>query len=676
MARRACKWIVTTAGFAALLGIPSVALADETGSATPTGTAPALGEGWPAYGGDPGGSKYSALRDITPANVGSLEPLWVHHTGEYSSGHEPGGPGPTAYELTPIFVDGLLYGCSPWNRIFALDPETGEEKWDHDPGVDHAVRFDNQAICRGVAAWRDPRPEADPTCRRRIFTATNDARLIAVDAEDGRPCADFGEAGEVDLEAGVGAIARPGEYQVTSAPVIFEDLVIVGSAIGDNQRVDAPSGVVRAYDTRTGALRWAWDPASRPDAAEGAAGPEEQGDQEPSPATPYRLGTANVWAPMSVDTERDLVFLPTGNSAPDYYGALRAGTDEYASAVVALRASTGERVWHFQTVHHDLWDYDVPAQPTLASIHRDGKAIPVVVQTTKMGHVFVLNRDDGVPFFPVEERPVPQGGVPGETVSPTQPFPTRPPPLVPARIDEEDAWGVMYFDRRGCRERIAALRHDGIFTPPTREGTLMVPGNGGGSNWGGVAVDPVRQVMIANVTHLPFVVSLFPAEEYAARRAAEPDKEISPQKGTPYGMRREIFLSGLDLPCVKPPWGMLTAVDLTKGEILWQVPLGTVRDLLPIPIPLTVGTPTFGGPLVTASGLVFIGATLDHYLRAFDIESGEELWRGRLDAPAFATPMTFRVKPGGRQIVVVAAGGNARSGSKVSDTLVAFALPE
>jgi quinoprotein glucose dehydrogenase len=294
-----------------------------------------------------------------------------------------------------------------------------------------------------------------------------------------------------------------------------------------------------------------------------------------------------------------------------------------------------------------------------------------------MGHLFVLHRETGEPVFPVEERPVPQGGVPGETVSPTQPFPTKPPPLVPARVTEDDAWGLTPFDRGACRDRIAALRHDGIFTPPSLQGSLMVPGNAGGSNWGGVAVDPVRQVVIANVSHLPFVVSLFPAEEYAARRAAEPGVEISPQRGTPYGMRREAFLSGLGLPCVKPPWGLLTAIDLAKGEILWQRPHGSVRDLAPIPIPWTPGTPTLGGALVTAGGLVFIGATLDHYLRAYDVETGEELWRGRLEAPAFATPMTFRTEgPKGRQVVVVAAGGHARSGSKVSDTLVAFALPE
>jgi len=642
---------------------------------------------WPAYGGDPGGTRYSPLAGIDATNVERLEPLWVHRTGALAGRGDGRGP-EVAYELTPIVVGGTLYGCSPWNVVFALDPETGAERWRHDPGVDRTGRYANQAVCRGVTHWVDPEPAGSagrtraepgetteakpPACRERIFTGTLDARLIALDADSGSPCADFGGAGgaapgEVDLTRGVGRIAWAGEYSVTSAPVVAGDLVIVGSAVADNQRMDAPSGVVRAFDARTGALRWSWDPVSG-DAAEAAAAARRAGR--------FRPGTANVWAPMSVDAERGLVFLPTGNTSPDYFGGLRAGTDAYASAVVALHAATGEVAWHFQTVHHDLWDYDVPAQPTLTTIERDGVPVPVVVQATKTGHVFVLHRETGEPVLPVEERPVPQGGVPGETLSPTQPFPTRPPPLVPAAVGPDDAWGLTPFDRASCRRRIEALRNEGIFTPPSLRGTLMVPGNAGGANWGGVAVDPVRGTMVVNASHLPWIVTLFPAEEFSARRAAEPGMEISPQRGTPYGMRREPFLSGLGLPCVKPPWGTLAAVDLGRGEILWQVPHGSVRDIAPLPIPWTPGTPTLGGPLVTGGGLVFIGASLDHYLRAYDLATGEELWRARLEAPAIATPMTYRVRPGGRQIVVVAAGGHSRAGTALADTLVAFALPD
>jgi quinoprotein glucose dehydrogenase len=376
-----------------------------------------------------------------------------------------------------------------------------------------------------------------------------------------------------------------------------------------------------------------------------------------------------------VDEERDLLFVPTGNSAPDYYGGHRDGIEQYASSLVALRASTGEVVWSFQTVHHDLWDYDLPAQPTLASVRRESVEIPAVVQATKMGHLFVLHRETGAPLFPVEERPVPQGGVPGEKLSPTQPFPVKPPPLVPFELSPDDAFGITPWDRRACRERIGALRFEGIFTPPSLQGSLMYPGNIGGSNWGGVAVDPLRGRVIANVTSVPFAVTLLPAESYERERAANPGVEIAPQRGTPYALRRELLLSPLGVPCNPPPWGMLVAVDLATGEIAWSVPLGTIRDMAPIPIPLRVGLPNVGGPLVTASGLVFIGAAMDDYLRAFDVETGEELWKGRLPAGGQATPMTYRLREGARQYVVIAAGGHGRAGTTLGDSVVAFALP-
>ena len=626
---------------------------------------------WMDYGGDRGGLRYSPLADVTPENVDRLEVAWVHHSGDFS---DAAGSvrSTTAYELTPIVVDGSLYACSPFNRVFALDPETGEERWVFDPEIDLKVGYANQLICRGVSTWRDRERSPGDVCARRIFTATNDARLIALDAATGLPCSDFGNGngnrpGEVDLTAGVGERWWPGEYQVTSPPAILGDRVIVGSAVSDNSRIDAPSGVVRAYDARNGALLWAWDPV--PAGFRRRAMDQRQGVQ-------WALGTANVWAPMSVDEERDLVFAPTGNTAPDYYGGVREGVDLYASSVVALHGETGEVAWHYQTVHHDVWDYDVPAQPTLAPLQMtDGSRIDAVFQATKMGHVFVLNRDTGESLFPVEERPVPQDPVAGEQLSPTQPFPVKPPPLGGRRLTPEDAWGLTPWDRGWCRQRIKELRSEGIFTPPSLQGTIAFPGNAGGTNWGGLAVDPERQILVVNTSNIPFLITLFPGEEFEARRAANPDVEIAPQKGTPFGLRREPFVSPLGLPCSPPPWGHLTAIDLSTGDIAWQVSPGSVRDIAPIPIPWEPGVPALGGPLVTGGGLVFFAATMDNTLRAFDVKTGEELWRDRLPAGGQATPMTYRARKGGSQFIVIAAGGHGRMGTTLGDALVAYRLP-
>jgi quinoprotein glucose dehydrogenase len=383
-----------------------------------------------------------------------------------------------------------------------------------------------------------------------------------------------------------------------------------------------------------------------------------------------------VWAPFSADAARDLLFVPTGNPAPDYYRGGLGTIDYYGSSVVALRASTGELRWHFQTVHHDLWDYDVPAQPTLVDLRRDAGPVPAVIQATKMGHVFVLQRETGVSLFPVEERPVPQDGAPGEQLSPTQPFPVKPPPLVPTMLRPEDAWGFTPWDRGACRDQIASLRSDGIFTPPTVQGSVMYPGNAGGSNWGGVAVDPERQILVANVMNFAWTVRLIPRADFDRIKAANPGKEISPQTGTAFGMWRETLFSPFGVPCNSPPWGELVAIDLASGDVRWRVPLGTIRDVAPVPIPWKVGVPNVGGPLVTASGLVFIAAAVDDYLRAFDLESGAELWQARLPAGGQATPMTYRARPGGRQFLVIAAGGHARARTTLGDHLVAFALPE
>ncbi len=617
---------------------------------------------WPHYGGDAGGQRYSDVGQITRENVSQLEIVWTHHGGDVSDGKGE-IRSTTAYENTPILVGGVLYICTPMNRVIAIDPVTGAEHWSYDPKIDVSGRYANQLICRGVEAWTDPQRADGQACRRTLFTATNDGRLIALDGATGRPCAGFGNEGEIDLNPAAGEQRWQGEYQMTSPPVLVGDVVVVGSAVGDNQRVDAPSGVVRGFDARTGALRWAWD-AAPPGFVANESNVSEAG---------YALGTPNAWAPLSVDEERDLVFVPTGNPSPDYWRGAFPEMSYYGSSVVALRGGTGEVVWSFQTVHQDLWDYDVPAQPTLSTVVRDGREIPVVVQATKMGLIFVLDRETGKPVFPVEERPVPQNGAPGEKLSPTQPFPLRPPPLVKHRMTEDDAWGIAFFDKRACKQRIAELRNDGIYTPPTLQGSLMFPGNGGGVNWGGVAIHPERRVLVANMMEIPWIVRLFPREEWEATRRANPGKEISPQDGTPFAMWRELFMSPIGLPCVKPPWGTLAAVDMNRGEILWQVPFGTVRDLAPLPLPIKLGVPSLGGPVITEGGLVFIAAAMDDYFRAFDLDTGEELWKARLPAGGQATPMTYTAE--GRQYVVIAAGGHGRAQTTLGDSLVAFALP-
>jgi quinoprotein glucose dehydrogenase len=634
--------------------------AHDPGASGPA--APRRTTDWPSYGNDPGGTRYAVLPTLTRENVGELQVAWTYHTGDVADGSEPGGS-TSAFEATPILVDGTLFVCSPFNRVIALDPVTGAERWSYDPQVDLSGRYANQLVCRGVATWLDADAAPGAACRRRIFTATNDARLIALDAASGRPCADFGAAGRVDLNPGPGPQRWRGEYQVTSPPTVIDDLVVVGSAISDNQREDAPSGVVRAFDARSGAPRWAWDTAP-PDLPRSAGNTSAAG---------YLLGTPNAWAPFAVDAERDLVFVPTGNPMLDYFRGDRPRVDAYGSSVVALRGATGEVVWHFQTVHHDLWDYDVPAQPTLTTLRRDGRDVPVVVQATKMGMLFVLDRDTGEPYFPVEERPAPQGGVPGETLSPTQPFPTRPPPLVRHSVSPDDAWGILLFDRWLCRRRIEALRHGDIYQPPSLEGTLVRPGNTGGSNWGGIAVHPGRHIAVANTNDLVFEVQMIPRDQF--RRAVREGRhvEMSPQEGAPYGLRRAPFLSVLGIPCTAPPWGRLAAVDLERGEVLWQRPVGSLSDFLPIAIPWEVGTPNLGGPLVTGHGLIFLGATMDDYLHAYDLDDGKLLWRGRLPAGGQATPMAYEAE--GRPFVVIAAGGHGRFGTDLGDAIVAFSLP-
>jgi quinoprotein glucose dehydrogenase len=620
---------------------------------------------WPAYGRDPGGSRFSPLTQVNRTNVKNLKVAWIYRTGDLSDGRNARSS--SSFQCTPLVVDGTLYLVTSFNRVIALDPVTGKERWVFDPRIDLRRGYDNQLNSRGVSTWLDPQRKDGQPCRRRILLGTNDSRLLALDAATGKRCEDFGTNGEVDLARGVSVAARnPGEYAVTSPPAIIKDLVVVGAAIGDNNRVTAPSGVVRAYDVRTGKLRWAWDPIP-PNFKKSAT--SEAG---------YQLGTANVWSVISVDEARDLIFLPTGNTSPDYYGGERKGSDFYSSSVVALRGSTGQVLWHFQTVHHDVWDYDIPAQPALITVRRNGRAIPAVAVATKVGHLFILHRETGKPLFPVEERPVPQNGVEGENLSSTQPFPVKPRALAPQSLKPEEAFGLTEADKKACRDQMASLRNDGVFTPPSLQGTLVYPGDVGGMNWSGMSFDPQRALLITNTNRLPRAVTLIPRRditpEQVAKMRSQPLVELARQEGTPYMMRREVIVRlPLLVPCTPPPWGTLVAVDLNNGEVRWEVPLGLMPELADQPDAAKWGSLNLGGSIVTAGGLVFIGAARDNYLRGFDVETGVEIWKGELPAGGQATPMTYQA--GGKQFVVIAAGGHGRLPSKRGDHVVAFSLP-
>jgi quinoprotein glucose dehydrogenase len=602
--------------------------------------------GWPSYGGDAGGTRYSAAAQIDRSNVAQLKAAWTARTGAFP--HDGELDHKAAFEATPILTGNTLFLSTPYDQVIALNAETGAKLWEFDPKLELPYGA-SEVTSRGVSAWHDSAAKAGRPCALRIFVGTLDARLIAIDGATGKPCADFGVDGQVDLTANV-RLRDPGDYQVTSAPAVVRDLVITGSSLGDNRAVTVERGIVRAFDARNGALRWTWDPIA-PWAYE----------------TTPRTGAGNAWSTLSVDAERDLVFIPTGSASPDYYGGIRKGDNKWANSVVALRATTGKFVWGFQVVHHDLWDYDVASQPSLFT-WKDGT--PAIAITTKMGRVFVLNRLTGAPLLPVEERPVLKSDIPGEESWPTQPASTI--SVVPEKLTPEDAWGKDEMERQWCADKIKAARSGDIYAPPSLQGTLVFPSNVGGINWGSSAYDAQRHLLFMNTNRLPIFVKLILQAELADARKNQTDSdrlhgEFARQTGAPFAMFRTPLLSPSGLPCNAPPWGTVVAVDLFSGKKVWDVPLGSW-------IPgMNTGTVTLGGPMVTGGGLVFAAAAMDNYLRAFDSDSGKELWKYELPASGQATPMTYVLN--GKQYLVIAAGGHGKLGTKQGDYVIAFTLP-
>jgi quinoprotein glucose dehydrogenase len=649
--------------------------------AAPADLADRAGEDWPAWGGSNHGDRYSRLTQVTPANVDRLEVAWTFRTGDIRG---KGDPTETTYELTPLKIGETVYLCTPHDQVIALDARTGKPRWRFKPQTRQAPNLQH-LTCRGVAYHADPAAGPAAECPQRIYFSTSDARLFAVDARTGAPCPGFGTGGAVNLRQGM-PDPRPGFYYPTSPPTVARNLVIVGGEVTDNYSTFEPAGVIRAYDAVTGRLVWNWDPG-RPD------------DTAPiGPGEVYKASSPNSWSVFSADEDLGMVYIPMGNPTPDVFAGFRPPIyDRFNASIVALDLATGKVRWVFQTVHHDLWDMDIGSQPSLVDLTTPSGVVPAIVAPTKRADIYVLDRRTGTPIFPVIERAAPKGAVQGDHTAPTQPFSAvsfLPEqweggvrlPTEPAR--ERELWGVTLIDQALCRIWFRKLNYDGRFTPPSLEGTLVYPGNFGVFNWGSIAVDPVRQVAFMHPNYLAFVSRLIPHGKLNAEgkypvmkdpagrdRVLGPSEEhaVNPQYGTPFAADLGPFVSKLGLPCQAPPWGYVAGLDLRTGKVAWMHRNGTVRDNTPLPLPFKLGVPSLGGPLITAGGVGFITGTLDQYIRAYDMTTGEELWSDRLPAGAQANPMTYSA--GGRQYVIAVAGGHGSLDTRAGDYIIAYALP-
>jgi len=626
---------------------------------------------WHAWGRSNFGSRYSPLAKITRDNVKNLKIAWTYHTGDIRG---PEDPQETTYEVTPLKVGDTLYLCTPHDFAIALDAETGQERWRYDPKINQSKGLQH-LTCRGVAyhASTPDNPPPNGECPQRILLPTADARLIALDAATGKTCPSFGKDGHVDLWTGMPDL-QPGFYYSTSPPVVTKNLVIVAGNVSDNVSTTEPSGVIRAYDINTGRLVWNMDPG-RPDSTE-PIGPGET----------YTHNSPNSWSVSSADEALGMIYLPMGNATPDQWGGHRTeNMERFSSSILALDIATGKVRWVYQTVHHDLWDMDIGAQPSLVDLTRNGETIPALVAPTKQGGIYILDRRNGQPIFPVDEKPVPQGAAAGDRTSPTQPFSSV--SLAPDEpLLERDMWGATLFDQLACRIQFRQLRYEGMFTPPSTQGSLVYPGNFGVIDWGGIAVDPVRQIAFANPSYMAFVSRLVPREEAPKQSPQEPSSgsdiqgsqetgSVNPNFGAPFAVDLHALLSPLGLPCQAPPWGYVAGLNLRTGEVAWKRKNGTVRDSSPLPLPFKMGVPSLGGPIMTAGGVAFLTSTLDYYVRAYDVASGRQLWQDRLPAGGQATPMTYLSPKSGRQFLVVVAGGHGSLGTKAGDSIIAYALP-
>ena len=618
---------------------------------------------WPRFGNDPGGSQYSPLDQITAANVKDLEVAWVHRYGDVSP--KDSKTGGTSMEGVPLHANGHLYLCTPFNRVLALDPASGAEKWafdPHAPGADGKPLIANPmrpSICRAVAYWEAANPRPDTPCERRVFKGDGNGNVYAIDADTGKSCLDFGAGKGHPGHVTHWDFESYGEGQsrgMSSPPLIVGDTIVATQAANDGI-ANAADGMVRAFDVRTGDLKWEFDPI-----------PEDKR---------MITGAANVWSTTSVDLERGLVFLPTTSPSTDYYGGHRDFDIPMSTATVAISAETGQPVWHFQTVHHDLFDYDLVGHPLLVNIAKDGRRIDVAIQQSKMGWLYVFDRDTGTPIYPIVETPVPQSTVPGEKSSPTQPIPQGIDAFSGQKIDRDKLFGLTPLDKSWCQSEFDTMRYDGMYTPPSIEGSLLFPSALGGGNWGGAAFDQKSNTLIIKAENLASRL------KFAKKEGGDADDEkfpnvdylTRPLRGTPYRAIGEVFMSPLGIPCTPTPWGTLTAIDMGTGKTKWSIPLGTIKKYgVTIPQSWGWGSPNVGGPIITGGGVIFIGATMDEKFRALDLATGQELWSADLPAPGMALPMTYM--EGGRQYVVIAAGGSSRVDTRVHDSLIAYRLPD